>query len=48
MKFVLILGSGKVMVFSVQACAELYQQIYGGTLVDNQVYATEYAELLQD
>lgn len=33
MKYVLILGSGKVMVFTVKAVAELYNQIYGGTLV---------------
>ena len=33
MKTVLILPTGKVMVFTVRACAELYQQIHGGTLV---------------
>ena len=33
MKYTLILSSGKVMVFNVKACAELYKTIYGGTLV---------------
>lgn len=33
MKYVLILGTGKIMVFNVLACAELYNRIYGGTLV---------------
>jgi hypothetical protein len=46
MKFVAILKSGKVMVFNVKACAELYVQIYGGVLVEDQVYAEAYAELI--
>ncbi len=46
MKFVAILKSGKVMVFSVKACADLYVQIYGGMVVEDQVYANAYAELL--
>lgn len=33
MKYTLILNTGKVMVFNVKQCAELYQTIYGGTLV---------------
>ena len=33
MKYTLILSTGKVMVFNVKACAELYRNIYGGTLV---------------
>lgn len=33
MKYTLILSTGKIMVFNVKACAELYQSIYGGTLV---------------
>ena len=33
MRYILILKSGKVMVFSVLACAELYQTITNGTLV---------------
>ena len=33
MKYTLILSTGKVMVFNVKACAELYKNIYGGTLV---------------
>jgi hypothetical protein len=33
MIYVLIGKTGKVMVFSVKACAELYRDINGGTLV---------------
>jgi hypothetical protein len=33
MKYVLILSTGKLMIFSVKACAELYRKSYGGTLV---------------
>lgn len=33
MKYILILKTGKVMVFSVKECAKLYESIYGGTLV---------------
>lgn len=33
MKYVLITKTGKVMVFSVKACAQLYRDINGGTLV---------------
>jgi hypothetical protein len=33
MKYVLITKLGKVMVFNVKACAELYQTISGGTIV---------------
>lgn len=33
MKYVLILSTGKLMVFSIKACAELYHSAYGGTLV---------------
>jgi hypothetical protein len=33
MKYVLILKTGKVMVFGVEECAKLYKDIYGGTLV---------------
>ena len=33
MRYILILKTGKVMVFSVLACAELYQTITRGTLI---------------
>jgi hypothetical protein len=33
MRYILILKTGKVMVFSVLACAELYQTITQGTLI---------------
>lgn len=47
MRYVLITKLGRVMVFNVKACAELYQSIYGGALVDDQLYANVYAELLE-
>lgn len=46
MKFVVIMKTGKVMTFSVKACAELYVQAYGCILIEDQVYAKAYAELL--
>jgi hypothetical protein len=33
MKFILITKFGKVMIFNVKSCAELYQCINGGTIV---------------
>lgn len=40
-RFVLITRNGTVMVFTVRACAELYQQINGGTICgDRCKYAT--------
>ena len=33
MRYILILKTGKVMVFSVLACAELYQTLTDGTLI---------------
>jgi hypothetical protein len=33
MRYILILKTGKVMVFSVLACAELYKTITQGTLI---------------
>jgi hypothetical protein len=35
MKYILILKTGRVMTFTVLACAELYAQINGGTLITN-------------
>lgn len=37
MKYTLIMASGKVMCFYIQAMAELYQQINGGVIVTNTV-----------
>jgi hypothetical protein len=39
MKYTLILKTGQVMVFTVKACADLYQTIYGGTLVTENIFA---------
>jgi hypothetical protein len=33
MKYILILKTGKVMVFTIKECAKMYESIYGGTLV---------------
>lgn len=46
MKYVLITSKGKVYTFSVKASAETFQQAYGGTLIEEQLYAEVYAELL--
>lgn len=35
MKYTLILNERKIMHFSIVACAELYQRIYGGVIIDN-------------
>ena len=47
MKYVLITGKGKVFIFNIKACAENFQQAYGGTIIDNQLYAEAYSELLE-
>ena len=33
MKYTLITKTGKVMVFNLKQCAEIFQSAYGGTLV---------------
>lgn len=48
MRYTLITKQGRVMQFFILATAELYQQIYGGTLITDQLYAEAYAELLVD
>jgi hypothetical protein len=35
-RYTLILSNGRIMVFSVLACAEVFQQAHGGTLVTQQ------------
>ncbi len=45
-KVLVILKSGKVMSFTVKACAETFVQAYGGIIVEEQIYAEAYAELL--
>lgn len=35
-RYTLILSNGRIMVFSVLACAVTFQQAYGGTLVTDQ------------
>jgi hypothetical protein len=42
--YTLILNNGRVMVFSVKECAELYQTIHtGSTLVCNEIFEKEVA-----
>lgn len=48
MKYTLIAGNNKVYVFNVLACAELFLQAYGGTLITEQLYAEVYSELLTE
>ena len=37
MQYTLIMRKGKVMQFYIQAMAELYQNLYGGVIVTNDV-----------
>ena len=46
MKYTLITTKGKVFTFTVLACAETFQQAYGGTLITEQLYAEVYADFL--
>lgn len=39
--FNLLTSTGKVMSFRVQACADLYQRVYGGVVFTQQVLADE-------
>jgi hypothetical protein len=41
MKYTLITKTGKVLVFTVKAAGEIYQQAYGGTLYTPQDLAWE-------
>jgi hypothetical protein len=46
MKFTLITKTGKIYTFNLLACAKVFEQAYGGTLITEEIYATAYAELL--
>lgn len=48
MNYILITGKGKVYTFNIKACADIFLQAYGGTLITEQIYAEAYAELLAD
>ena len=37
MKYTLIMRNGKIMQFYIQAMAEMYQNLYGGVIVTNDV-----------
>ena len=37
MKFTLITGNGKVFIFNVKACAETFQQAYGGKIFTDEI-----------
>ena len=44
MPYTLITENGKVMQFFIQSVAELYQTIYGGVVVTQQILETAIAE----
>lgn len=44
MQFTLITKEGKVMQFFIQAVAEMYQTIYGGVVVTNEVLVDQETE----
>ena len=46
--YILITPKGKVMKFSVLACAEMYVAAYGGTLITDQHYANVYTEIFEE
>jgi len=48
MKYTLIARNGKVFVFNVLACAEIFQQAYGGELITDKFYSEIYAEFLTE
>jgi len=37
MKFTLITSKGKVFIFNIKACAENFQQAYGGVIVTKEI-----------
>jgi hypothetical protein len=45
MKFTLITKNGKIYTFNILACAEAFQQAYGGSLVSDEIFADNYAEI---
>lgn len=40
MTYTLLTAKGKVLVFTVKACADLYQEAYGGVVFTSQVLDT--------
>lgn len=41
MQYTLITSNGKVMQFYIQAMAEMYQNLYGGVIVTNDILTKE-------
>ena len=39
MRYTLLTAKGKLLVFTVKACADLYQEAYGGVVFTSQVLA---------
>ena len=37
MRYTLLTSKGKVLVFTVKACADLYQEAYGGVVFTSQI-----------
>lgn len=44
MQYTLITGNGKVFTFFIKAVAELYQVMYGGTVITNDIVLQEESE----
>ena len=48
MRYTLITKAGRIRQFYVLAVAELYQQLEGGVLITDELYAEAHGELLVD
>jgi hypothetical protein len=46
MKYTLITSKGKVFIFNVKACAESFQQAYGGSIVTDEIWVDKKPESL--
>ena len=48
MQYTLITAQGKIMLFYVQAVAEMYQALNGGIVITQQILSTETAQIPVD
>jgi hypothetical protein len=44
MKYTLITSNGKVFIFNIKACAENFQQAYGGSIITNEILVDNKSE----
>jgi hypothetical protein len=44
MNYILITSNGRILPFYVQEVAQMYQIIYGGTMIDKTVVSTQQVE----